>query len=381
MKLFEFEAKKVFHEYGIPVPEGYTVFSVNEISEETINKIGYPVIIKSQVLVSGRGRAGGICKARNFFETVECVKKVFLTSIKGLRPSFVLIEEFFEILRELYIAFIVDRSVRKPVLLSSSIGGMEIEEIISKKPELLYKIPIDPYIGLKEYEVRNLAYKLNIPKEYVKQFISIIKSMYEIFNTLDAELVESNPLALTSKGIYALDARIIIDDNSLFRQKHMLEKYLVKDVLRDKNINEILAERLGFSYVELQGDIGVIGNGAGLTMATMDLVEYYGGKPACFLDIGGGARRNRVKEAVKLLFKNNKVKAILINVFGGITRCDEVAYGIIEALKEYGKTKSLVIRIVGTAEKEAHEILRAEGLKTYTNIVEAVKEIIKLTRR
>ena len=375
MKILEYEAKTILKDYGIPIPKGFTASSLKDIKEDIVKEIGFPLIVKVQIPISGRGKAGGILRANNFKELLNVVSKLLGSIIRGIRVAKVLIEECMNVRKEYYVAFTIDYSLRKAVFLASTEGGIDIEETIKEKPHLLHKIPIDPFIGLKDYEVRNVAYKLGIPKNLIRQFIWIIKAMFKVFEDFDAELVEVNPLALTDNGLRALDARIIIDDNSLFRQKDKLAKYISEEVFRGITAGEKRAEALGLSYVELDGNIGVIGNGAGLTMATMDLIGLHGMKPACFLDIGGGASRARVKEAVTMLLENPRIKAIFMNIFGGITRCDEVALGVIEALEECGLRKPLVIRIKGTRDVEARKILKQHGVNAFEDIEAALLEL------
>lgn len=378
MEILEYEAKNVFKDYNIPIPAGFTITSIDELNRRKVDSLRFPLIIKAQVPVSGRGKAGGILKVNNFKELKLFASKLLKCTIKGIPVRKILVEEFLKVIKEYYVAFTIDYSLRNIVFLASTEGGVDIEETIKEKPYLLHKVPIDPYIGLKDYVVRNIAYKLRIPKNYVKPFTFIVKAMFNIFREFDAELVEINPLALTDKGFYALDARIIIDENSLFRQKNKLLKYISKEMFRGKTVREEKAETLGLSYVELDGNIGVIGNGAGLTMATMDFIGLHGMKPACFLDIGGGASRAKVKEAVNILLENPKVKAVFINIFGGITRCDEVALGIVEALKQAKLVKPLVVRIKGTKDREARLILKQNNVEAYEDIENALEKLRSL---
>ena len=375
MKILEYEAKTILKDYGIPIPKGFTASSLNDVKENIVREIGFPLVVKVQIPISGRGKAGGILKVNNLKELLNAVSKLLGSTIRGVKVSKVLIEKCMDAKKEYYVAFTIDYSLRNAAFLASTEGGVDIEETIRKKPYLLYKIPINPFIGLKDYEVRNIAYKLGIPKNLIKQFIRIVKSMFKVFEDFDAELVEINPLALTDNGLWALDARIIVDDNSLFRQKDKLMKYFSEEVFRGITAGEKKAEALGLSYVELNGNVGVIGNGAGLTMATMDLIGLHGMKPACFLDIGGGASRARVKEAVTMLLENPKIKAIFMNIFGGITRCDEVALGVIEALGECKLRKPLVIRIKGTRDVEARKILKQHGVNAFEDIEAALLEL------
>ncbi len=381
MRLYEYEGKEIFKRYGIKVPTGVVISTIDEV-EEAINRVGLPAAIKAQVLVGARGKAGGIKIVNNIDEAKEAVKSIFEKGVRGVIPRKILIEQAVSILKELYLSITVDRAKRKYVILASTEGGIDIEEIAAKKPETIVKIYIDPLVGLLDYQVRYIAYnltKLGLKENTAREMSLMTKSLYKIMLDYDADLVEINPLALLKTGeLVALDSKIIIDDNALYKHPDLLES-LSKDT-RDFTKAEIIARKFGFSYVELDGNVGVIANGAGLTMATMDMIAYYGGKPACFLDIGGGANRDRVKEAIKLLLTNPKVKVIFMNIYGGITRCDEVAIGAVEALKETGIRKPLVIRMVGTREEEGRRILIENNIEPYTDDEEAAKRVVEILK-
>jgi len=376
MKLHEYEAKKIFAEYSIPVPKGEIASNsdkVNEISD-SLNK---PVVIKSQILVSGRGKAGGIKVAENPEDARTLSQSILGMNIKGLIVEKVLVEEKLNIAREFYLSIIVDRNERKYVILVSKQGGIDIEQLAMEKPDQILKIYIHPYFGVRAFESKKIAKFLTSSRELQKEIISIINKLFEIVVAYDCELIESNPLVLTEEGqIVAADARIIIDDNSLFRHPQLQEK--AKEELRDLTEFELRAKEFGFSYVDLDGHIGIIANGAGLTMASMDIIDFYGGKPANFLDIGGGARAERMLEATKLLLENPKVKGILVNILGGITRGDEVAQGIVDALKMTDTNKPIVIRMVGTREKEGQKILSDAGIEYLKSMETAAKRIVEL---
>ncbi|MCC6057132.1 MAG: ADP-forming succinate--CoA ligase subunit beta, partial [Desulfurococcaceae archaeon] len=334
-------------------------------------------VLKAQVLVGGRGLAGGIKFANTPEEARDVAIELLSKSIRGEKVNKLLVEEKVCIAKELYLSLTIDRAVRKPVYIVSEMGGVEIEELAKKHPEKVYKLYVDPAIGFTEYIARNALKFLNIPWNYIQDLINIMNAMYKIMMDYDAELVEFNPLALTCDGrLVALDVKIIIDDNSLYRHPE-----LQKLSGRDLSEYEKKAKDLGFSYVELDGDIGVICNGAGLTMATMDSILYYGGKPANFLDLGGGAQSERIKEAVKLILTHPKVKVLLINIFGGITRCDEVAMGIVKAVKETGISKPIVIRMLGTNEEEGKRILVEHGIQVFSEMDDAVKKAIEIAKQ
>ena len=377
MKLYEFESKRIFSSKGILVPKGFVIERVEDLDKIALEP---PLIVKAQILIASRGKLGGIVKARSKDELRDLVSKLLGASIGGVRVRKLLIEEVVNIAKEYYLSITIDRLKRKPVILASSEGGVDIEEVARREPWKIVKHYIDPLVGLRDYEVRYVAYKLGIKNpKLVRVFTNIAKAIYSIFTEYDCELVESNPLALTTEGRFiAVDTKIIVDDNALYRHRDLQE--LVEKEAREYTEIELKAKKLGFSYVELDGNIGIIGNGAGLTMATMDLVKYYGGRPANFLDVGGGARADVVREAVKILLLDPKVKGIFVNILGGITRADEIAKGVIEALRETGVRKPLVVRLKGTREKEGRRILSEENIPLYDDMDEAAKRIVELVK-
>jgi succinyl-CoA synthetase beta subunit len=375
MKLYEFESKEIVARYGIPVPRGRVVDKPEEALQ--VAKELRAVVLKAQVLIGGRGLAGGIKFANTPEEARDAAIELLSKSIRGEKVNKLLVEEKVCIAKELYLSLTIDRAVRKPVYIVSEMGGVEIEELAKKYPEKVYKLYVDPAIGFTEYIARNALKFLNIPWNYTQDLINIMNVMYKIMMDYDAELVEFNPLALTCDGrLIALDVKIIIDDNSLYRHPALQKLYG-----RDLSEYEKKAKDLGFSYVELDGDIGVVCNGAGLTMATMDSILYYGGKPANFLDLGGGAQSERIKEAVKLMLAHPKVKVLLINIFGGITRCDEAAMGIVKAVKEIGISKPIVARMLGTNEEEGKRILIEHGIQVFSEVDDAVKKAIEIAKQ
>lgn len=375
MRLYEFEGKKIFSEFNIPIPRGFAAFNLDEIVSRVLD-IGFPCVLKAQVLVGGRGKAGGIKIVNSLDEVKNFSLKMFSEGVKGVPVRCILIEEAVKIIREFYLSLTIDRSMKSYVYLASSEGGVDIEEIAATKPESIVKVYVDPIIGLRDYHVRTIVSSFGVEGELTKQLDAIIRALYIIMVRYDADLVEINPLALTDKGFVALDSKITIDDNSLYRHPQFIE--ILKMGGRDLTSEEIIAREYGFSYVKLDGDIGIIGNGAGLTMASLDLVAFFGGKPANFLDIGGGARAERVKAALKLLLLDDRIKAILINVYGGITRCDDVAKGIVEALNETGIKKPISVRLVGNREEEGRRILEEAGINYFVNDDEAAKYVVKL---
>jgi succinyl-CoA synthetase beta subunit len=375
MKLYEYESKDIAKRYGVTTPRGRLV-STPEEAKCAASELG-SVVIKAQVLVGGRGLAGGVKVAENPEDAYAVAERLLSTSIRGERVEKLLVEEKVCISRELYLSLTVDRATRRPVYLVSEMGGVEIEELAKKYPEKIHRVYVDPGVGYLEYMSREAIQVLKLPWALLQDLSQIMRAMYNIMIDYDAELVEFNPLALTCDNkLVALDAKIIIDDNSLYRRVELQKLYG-----RDLSEYEKRAKELGFSYVELDGDIGVISNGAGLTMATMDSILYYGGKPANFLDIGGGARRESVKEAVKLMLNHPRSRVLLVNIFGGITRCDEVAAGIVEAIREVGAVKPIVVRMLGTNEEEGRRILREHGIEVYSEMDDAVKAAVEVAKR
>ncbi|MEM2366221.1 MAG: ADP-forming succinate--CoA ligase subunit beta, partial [Nitrososphaerota archaeon] len=333
-------------------------------------------VLKAQVLVAGRGKAGGIKFAGSPQEAYELAKILLNMEIKGEKVHSLLVSETVDIERELYLSIVIDRSVGAASILASSEGGIDIEELAAKSPEKIVKVYIDPLVGLKPYHVRRITEFMSLSDEQKKVLHDITLNLYRLFVDFDCELAEINPLAVDKEGkLVPVDAKVIIDDNALFRRKEFAER-----ASAELSEFEAEAKKYGFSYVELDGDIGIIGNGAGLTMATMDVVKLYGGKPANFLDIGGGARADIVEKAASLLLKHPKVKVLLVNVLGGITRCDEVAKGLVNALKAYGKGKKLVVRLMGTNEEEGKRILSSAGISAFDSMEDAAKNVVELVK-
>jgi succinyl-CoA synthetase beta subunit len=376
MRLLEYEAKEIFRAYGIRTPEG-VVCRTPEEAGEAVAKLGSSVI-KAQVPVGGRGLAGGVRFAESPDEAYRLAGEILSKDIKGSRVELLLVEKKVCVSRELYLSLTVDRASRSLVYIASKIGGVEIEDLARENPESIIKLNINPYIGFSPYIARTIASFIDLPVQAWGEIERIVAGLYRIMVDYDAELVEINPLAVDCSGsLVALDAKILVDDNSLFRHPDLNNlKY------RELTSEERSAREKGFTYVSLEGYIGVIGNGAGLTMATMDLIEFYGGKPANFLDVwsGGGASRDRVKEAVKLLLENPRVRVVLVNIFGGMTRCDEVALGVKQAIEETGLKKPVVVRLMGTNQEEGARILREAGLLVYEDVDEAVRRAVEISR-
>ena len=379
MKLFEYEAKKLFEKHGIPVPRGKLATSPEE-ARKASSELSFPVVVKAQVLVSGRGKAGGILFANSPSEVEEAAEKILGMTIKGLNVQSIWVEEKISVKNELFFSITIDRVKRSYVVLASSVGGVDIEEIAAKTPEKLVRFPVNPDYGFRSFHARYIAAKMGYVGDQQKKLAAIFRKVYAITMELDAELAEMNPIVETVEGDFvAADARIIIDDNALFRHPEY-EKRLFEAGASEFSPRELEAMRKGLAYVGLDGNIGIIGNGAGLVMATLDAVQYYGGKPANFLDVGGGASAERVASALEIVASDPKVNVVFINILGGITRCDEVARGIIAAKKKVGYEKPMVIRLVGTNEEEGKHILTEAGIHVLESMEEAAEKAVKIAK-
>jgi succinyl-CoA synthetase beta subunit len=376
VKLHEYQSKQLFAKYGIPIPGGRTAKTpaqVREIAEE----LGGRVVVKSQVLVGGRGKAGGIKLADNPEQAQEVAGRILGMDIKGLTVSTVLVDEAADIDKEIYLGVVIDRAARKPVIMASSEGGVEIEEVARTKPEAIVKVYVDPFIGPREYQTRNLAIGIGLDQAYWRDFHKIAVGLAECFDACDASLAEVNPLVITAQGsLLAVDGKMLIDDNSLYRHPDLAG---MRDV-SEETPAETEARRHGLSYVDLDGEIGCMVNGAGLAMTTMDITKLYGGSPANFLDIGGGAQSEKVAAALRIILADPKVKAVLINIFGGITRCDEVAEGILDALQVVQTDVPMVARLVGTNAAEGRAMLADKEMITATTLVEAAQKAVAAAR-
>ncbi len=377
MKLQEYRSKEIFKKYGIPIPEGKVAQTPDE-AVRIAKEIGFPVVIKAQVLVGGRGKAGGIKFAQSEEEAYDVAKSILGMELKGIKVEKVLVTKKIDVESEAYIGITLDRREKEPVLICSPEGGVDIEEVARTKPEAIFKEWINPLTGLKDFQARKMAMKLYNDKELQKKTFDVIKKLWKVYSENDAQLAEINPFVVTSeKEVFALDAKIIIDDNALFKHPE-LEK--MRDVTPDEK-KELEAKEKGLSYVKLTGNIGCIVNGAGLAMATMDLIKKYGGEPANFLDIGGSSNPEKVINALKLLLEDKNVKVIFFNIFGGITRCDDVANGIVQALKQLDIKLPIVVRLTGTNEEIAYEILKKAGITPVKEMVEGAKKAIELCQK
>ncbi len=366
MNLYEFQGKELFRKFGIPVPEGYVIEN-----PESINDSIFPAALKSQVLVGGRGKAGGIKFANNREEAVEKARELFSQTIKGSKVRYVLVERKLEIEKELYVSITIDRSRKGPIIMASTEGGVEIESVEESK---IFIKPVDPLSSYHPYISKYFTKKLNLTGDLAKQFSKILENMYRLFESYDCELVEINPLVITKSGqIIAADAKVIVDSDSLFRHPDV--------PTNDEDLTELerKARRAGYSFVELDGDIGVIANGAGLTMATLDSLLLHGLKPRNFLDLGGTDSVDIVKNAFPLVL-DAKPKIIFVNIFGGVTKCDTVAQGILEAKKAFNIQLPIVVRLSGVHEEEGRKMLKDNGIDAYPNMTDAVKKVLEISR-
>ncbi|NPV57426.1 MAG: ADP-forming succinate--CoA ligase subunit beta [Anaerolineae bacterium] len=376
MKLHEYQSKIIFRKYGVPIPQGYLAMTANE-AKRIAEELGDMVVIKSQVLVGGRGKAGGIRLAKNPKETEEFAAEILAMEIKGLPVRKVLVDEAVNFVKEIYLGITHDRQMRCPIMIASSAGGVDIEEIALATPEKIFKVPINPLYGIRDFQARNLAVCIDLPRDLWKEFIEICRSLWMVFSETDAIMAEINPLVITTKQkLMALDGKMVIDDNALFRQPDFLE---YRDVDME-DASEIEARKYGLSYVHLDGDIGCMVNGAGLAMTTMDVIQFVEGKPANFLDVGGGASAEKVAIAFRIILSDPNVKVILINIFGGITRCDEVARGILAAMGEIKPTVKLVVRLVGTNANEGLDLLKKQDIITAPTLLDAAKKAVGIAK-
>ena len=384
MKIHEYQAKELLAHYGVPVPKGGVARTPKE-AREAAAQIGGRVVIKAQIHGGGRGKAGGVKTAEIPGEAEEIAAALLGTRLvthqtgpEGLPVNAVLIEEAVDVERELYLSVLIDTSEKVPLMMASEAGGMEIEEVATKSPERILKQYIDPATGLLPYQCRNLAYGMNLAPEYIRPATQTMASMYQLFIEKDCSLVEINPLVIATGRLLGLDAKVGFDDNGLSRQPEVAQ---LRDTSQEDPL-DVEAANLGVNYVRLDGNIGCMVNGAGLAMATMDLVKQMGGEPANFLDIGGGASEDQATGALKILLSDPKVKAAWVNIFGGILRCDLVARAIIRAVKEEGLKVPFVVRMNGTNLEEGVQLLKESGLDIVfeSNLAEAASKAIAAAR-
>ena len=377
MKLHEYQAKEIFAKFGIPIPAGEVAGTADE-ARAIAARVGKKVVIKAQVHVGGRGKAGGIKFASTPEEALQVAGRILAMSIKGLPVKKLLVYECVDVADEYYLGIIIDRKSQRPVVMVSASGGVDIEEVARQSPEEIHKCFVDPTRGLLAYEARHLAFGIVADGNLAIKTASVLQKLYTVFTSVDASLAEINPFVRTSSGeMIALDAKLNIDDNALDKRPE-LEKMRDLDA---ENPYETKARQRGLSYVKLDGSIGCIVNGAGLAMATMDMIKHYGGEPANFLDIGGSSSPEKVTTAIEIVLSDKNVKTILFNIFGGITRCDDVARGIVAALREMQIRVPVVVRLTGTNEDAAREILREVEVVSVAAMDDGVREVIRLSRR
>ncbi|HXG92327.1 MAG TPA: ADP-forming succinate--CoA ligase subunit beta [Blastocatellia bacterium] len=385
MKIHEYQGKQLLAKYGVMVPRGEVVDSADQV-RAVVEKLGLPVVVKAQIHAGGRGKGGGVKLARTLEEAEELTRKMIgmnlvthQTGPEGREVRKVLIEEGLKIRQEFYLGIVLDRAISRLVFMASAAGGMDIEEVAAHEPEKILKEAIDPAVGLQAFQARKLAFGIGLPKETINKAVKFMTALYRAYVDLDASLAEINPFLLTEDGeLYALDAKLNFDDNALFRHKDFAD-------LRDLNEEEPLeieASKHDLNYIKLDGTIGCMVNGAGLAMATMDIIKLAGGEPANFLDVGGGASQERVENAFHILLSDKNVRAVLINIFGGIVRTDMVAMGVVEAAKKIGVNVPVVVRLEGTNVERGREVIEQSGLGfvAASGMKDAAEKVVALAR-
>jgi succinyl-CoA synthetase beta subunit len=384
MKIHEYQGKAILARYGVPVPRGEVAFNADEAADIARRLGGTVVVVKAQIHAGGRGKGGGVKLARSPEEAQKLAAKMIgmtlvthQTGPDGRVVGRVLIEEGLQMTRELYLSLVLDRAAGKPVMMASSAGGMDIEEVAASTPEKIVKVYIEPGVGIVPFEARQLGFAIGLDGPQVNKFVKLATALYDAFVATDATMIEINPLVVTAAGdLLALDAKLNFDDNALYRHPDIKE---LRD-LGEEDPLEIEASKFNLNYIHLDGNIGCMVNGAGLAMATMDIIKLAGGEPANFLDVGGGANAEQIRNAFKILMSDKKVKAVLINIFGGILRCDVLAQGVIAAVKELGVPVPIVIRMEGTNVDEGKRLLRESGMKLTTadSMDEAATKVVQL---
>jgi succinyl-CoA synthetase beta subunit len=377
MKLHEYQSKTIFSKYGIPIPKGRVAATAQE-AKQVAEELGSRVVVKAQVLVGGRGKAGGVKLAKDPAEAAQLAAQILGMEIKGLPVRKVLVDEASAIDQEIYFSITNDRAAKKPVMIASAAGGIDIEEVAANDPDKIIKSHIDPLLGLREYQARDVAVAMDLPRENIKDFVKIAMGLWEVYKATDATLAEINPLVITKdKKMVALDGKMLIDDSALFRQPELAE-------MRDTDEEapaETEARKYGLSFIKLDGNIGCMVNGAGLAMTSMDVIKLFGGEPANFLDIGGGAGAEKVAAAMRIILTDPNVKAVLFNIFGGITRCDEVAKGILVAMDEVKPKVPMVVRLVGTNAEEGRKLLENANMITAETLADAAKKAVAAAQK
>jgi succinyl-CoA synthetase beta subunit len=385
MKIHEYQGKQLLAKYGVTVPRSVVVNHEGQV-RAAVEQLGLPVVVKAQIHAGGRGKGGGVKLARTLDEAVEIARKMIgmklvthQTGPEGRQVRTVLIEEALKIKQEFYLGIVLDRAISRLVFMASAAGGMEIEEVAAHEPEKILKEAIDPAVGLQAFQARKLAFGIGLPKGVVNKAVKFMTALYRAYVDLDASLVEINPFLLTEDGdLYALDAKLNFDDNSLFRHKEYAE---LRD-LNEEDPLEIEASKYDLNYIKLDGNIGCMVNGAGLAMATMDIIKLAGGEPANFLDVGGGASEERVENAFRILLSDKNVRAVLINIFGGIVRTDMVASGVVAAARNIGIKVPVVVRLEGTNVEKGREVIEQSGLGfvTASGMRDAAEKVVALVR-
>jgi succinyl-CoA synthetase beta subunit len=385
MKIHEYQAKAILAKYNVPVPRGEVAYTVEE-AEAAAKKIGGSVVVKAQIHAGGRGKGGGVKIAKDANEAADIAKKMIgmtlvthQTGPEGRVVQRLLIEETLPIERELYLGIVLDRTLGLPVFMASSAGGMEIEEVAEKTPELILKEPLLPGFGLQPFQAGKLAFGMGVPTTSVRAAAAAMGALARAYDGIDCSLAEINPFILTKDGkVFALDAKITLDDNALYRHKDLLE---LRD-LNEEDPLEVEASRFGLNYIKLEGNIACMVNGAGLAMATMDIIKYAGGQPANFLDVGGGANAEQIKNAFRILLSDASVKAVLINIFGGILRCDTLANGVIAAARELEIKIPVVVRMEGTNVELGQQLLKESGLNftVADGMKDAAEKVVRLAQ-
>jgi succinyl-CoA synthetase beta subunit len=377
MDLLEYQGKQLFSKHGVPVPEGRPATTVAEATQAA-EDLGYPVVIKAQVQIGGRGKAGGIKLAKDRHEAEEHATAILGMDIRGYTVHELYVEKASEIDEEYYAAIVFDRSAKKPMVMLSRMGGMDVEEVAETDPEAMRMLHVDPLLGLQDFHGRRLAFESGIAEDVIRPVGAMLARLYDVFVREDATLVEVNPLLITKgREVVALDAKVTVDDNALYRHPDVAE---LRD-LSAEDPQERMATERGLTYVKLDGNVGILGNGAGLVMSTLDVVAQAGGKPANFLDAGGGSKAEAITSAVEVILSDDKVRAVLFNIFGGITRCDEVARGLIEAFEQIKPDVPFVVRLDGTNDKEGRALLAEANLPnvhTEATMLGAAEKVVEL---
>jgi succinyl-CoA synthetase beta subunit len=386
MKIHEYQGKQILAKYGVQVPRGEVVESAERV-RAVVERLGLPVVVKAQIHAGGRGKGGGVKLARAVEEAEQFTRQIIgmklvthQTGPEGREVRKVLIEEGLKIKQEFYLGIVLDRAVSRLVFMASAAGGMDIEEVASTEPEKILKETIDPAVGLQAFQARKLAFGIGLPKETVGKAVKFMTALYRAYVETDASLLEINPFLLTEDGeLYALDAKVNFDDNAMFRHKDYGE---LRD-LNEEDPLEIEASKYDLNYIKLDGNIGCMVNGAGLAMATMDIIKLAGGEPANFLDVGGGASQQRVENAFRILLSDGNVRAVLINIFGGIVRTDMVATGVVEAARKIGVSVPVVVRLEGTNVERGREVIEQSGLGfvTASGMKDAAEKVVALAQQ